>query len=283
MSEKVSLSGAADSLLASGAAGGPQPGDAGYTAPTVSVTLPSRGKVYAQGSPLFMLDHVDIRTMTAKDEDILTSRALIRNGTVLTALLKACVTNRRIDPDQMVAGDRTALLIAIRNSGYGSEYDPEVTCPVCDAKFRPKFKMDKLELKMLDVDPIGVGLNEFEVELPVSGKRATFKLLTGLESAELERTQENLRRARGANAPEETVTSRIFASLVSVSGVTDRSEIAKFVQTMPARDSFALRTRMDEIQPDVLLTQEVTCTSCLSVSKLEAGLGVEFFWPSARR
>jgi hypothetical protein len=269
MSDKIDLSGAADSLKASNPYREVAPGMPGYTAPT--------------SSPLFMLEAVDIRTMTARDEDILSSRALIRKGTVLTTLIKACVTNKMIDPDQMVAGDRTALLIAIRNSGYGAEYDPEVQCPVCDGKFRPKFKMDKLELKMLDEDPVAPGTNAFEFVLPVSCEKVTYKLLTGLETAELERTQENLRRIKGPDAPEETVTSRLVASIVSIGGNSDKANVAKFVRTMPARDSFALRMKIDEIQPDVLLEQQVTCALCGAESKVEAGLDVEFFWPSARR
>src|SRR5690348_14370931 len=116
MSEKVSLK---DLAMAEKALVGT--GD--YVVPAVSVNLPSKGKVYSQDSVMFGVDTLDIKSMTTAEENILSSRALIKKGTVLSTLMKACITNKLVDPDQLLVGDRNALLVAIRVSAYGAEYN----------------------------------------------------------------------------------------------------------------------------------------------------------------
>ena len=101
----------------------------GYEVPVESVPLPSLGKVYPDGNPLSGQETVEIRAMTAREEDILTSRALIKKGTVITHLIKSCLTNKAIDVKNMISGDRNALMISLRITGYGQEYGVEVDCP----------------------------------------------------------------------------------------------------------------------------------------------------------
>ena len=82
--------------------------------------------------PWHACETVDIKAMTAREEDILTSRAFIKKGTVITELIRSCLVDKRIDPNSLLSGDRNALMVAIRVTGYGVEYSTEVTCPVCD-------------------------------------------------------------------------------------------------------------------------------------------------------
>jgi hypothetical protein len=94
---------------------------------------------------------IQIKAMTAQEEDILLSRALIKDGTVLTHLLSSCITDKNINPKDMVAGDRSALLVAIRVTGYGSEYRADVSCPSCETRQTATFDLTDMPIKRLAV------------------------------------------------------------------------------------------------------------------------------------
>ena len=147
--------------------------------PTDAVPLPSKGIVYPQQSPLHMAEIVEIRSMTAHDEDILTSRALLKQGKAISTLLRSCLVNKLIDPDDMLVGDRNAVLIAIRVTGYGADYEAEVVCPRCDENSKHVFDLSRLEIKPLSAAPVEPGRNEFEFELPKTKRKIRFKLQTG--------------------------------------------------------------------------------------------------------
>ncbi len=91
--------------------------DFGYEVPVEAVPLPSKGTVYPADSPLHGQETVEIRAMTAKEEDILTSRALIKKGTVITHLIQSCLVNKQIDVNEMLVGDRNAIMTALRITG----------------------------------------------------------------------------------------------------------------------------------------------------------------------
>ena len=139
--------------------------DFGLDIPTELVPLPSGGKVYAEGTPLHGKDVVEIRPMTAREEDILTSRALIKKGTVITELIRSCLTDKSIDPNTLVAGDRNAIMTSLRITGYGSEYSAEVQCPECKETSSQAFDLTKLPLKILEEDPDSIGQNLFSFTL----------------------------------------------------------------------------------------------------------------------
>ena len=124
--------------------------DFNFEVPTESVPLPSSGTVYPADSPLSGQETLDIKAMTAKEEDILTSRTLIKKGTVISALIKSCLIDKSIDPDLMLTGDRNAVMTAIRITGYGSEYNAEVDCPACSERSKQEFSLSELALKRLE-------------------------------------------------------------------------------------------------------------------------------------
>ena len=106
----------------------------GMEIPIDAVPLPSAGKVYPGTHTLHGAEQIEYRAMTAKDEDILMSRALIKKGTVITELLRSCLIDPNIDINSLLSGDRNALMIAVRISGYGREYNPIFQCPSCEFK-----------------------------------------------------------------------------------------------------------------------------------------------------
>lgn len=255
----------------------PHPADDDYRPPVTSVKLPSRGLVYGPESPLYMLETVDIKAVTAKEENILSSPVLIRKGTVLTTLMRACITNRMVDPDAMLVGDRNAILTAIRVSAYGPSYSARVECPECHAEADHDFDLSRLELKMLDVDPVGgPGTNEFSFKLPVSGREVRFKLFDAQDVAELDRNIEQVKRKTNQ---EQAVTLRLMASITSIQGVP-QERLARAIEDMPARDSRALRSYMDGMAPGVEMSQSYDCESCGKTTEVVVPMGTEFFWPS---
>lgn len=253
------------------------PADDSYVPPVTSVKLPSRGKTYPPESPLYQLDSVDIKPVTAKEENILHSQALIRKGNVLSTLMRACITNRTIDPDQMLVGDRNAILTAIRISAFGPIYEARVECPQCGESVEHDFDLSLVKLNTLDVDPVGgPGTNQFEFELPVSKKKVIFRLLDQVSAMNLSKEVEQIKKTTGQ---EKNITMRLLAQIVSISGVEDK-KLPQAVENLAVRDSRALRAYMDKIAPEVDMVQNFECQECGKTSEVAIPVGTSFFWPA---
>lgn len=252
--------------------------------PEEVVKLPSKGLVYDAENPLHMAETIDIRSMAAKDEDILSSPALLKKGTALSSLLKACITNKLVDPETMLVGDRNAVLIAIRNSSYGAGYRVDMTCPSpsCGKSGEHEFDMSKLKMWTLGIEPVAPGQNAFEFDLPRSKKKVLFKFMTGVDVKDLERAMEQVKKANQGGV-ESAVSLRIHQQVLSIDGKTDRNELLAAVKNMPAMDSRALRDYIDKNNPGVDLVQSYRCPSCDVESEVEVPLGTEFFWPATGR
>lgn len=253
--------------------------DFGFEIPVESVPLPSNGLVYPPESPIHCRETVDIRAMTAREEDILTSRALIKKGTVITELIKSCLIDKRIQVQDMIAGDRNAIMVALRITGYGSEYTVEADCPRCSARSKQEFNLADMPIKRLDIEPVTKGQNTFEFKLPVTKKTVHFKFLTGKDEEEISTIQEKNKK-HGAIA-DNLVTNRLQYSIVSVDGKTDRSSINAFIRNMPARDSMTLRKYIEAHEPGIEMKGEFDCASCGEQSEVRVPLGATFFWPES--
>lgn len=253
--------------------------DFNYEIPVETVPLPSSGKIYPPESGLFGRETLEIKAMTAKEEDILTSRALIKKGTVITELIKSCLVDKAVNVADMISGDRNALMTALRITGYGSEYQVGVDCPECGASNNPTFMLTDLPIKRLEIPPIAEGANLFEFTLPITKKRVHFKFLTGLDEIEMNTVSE--RQKKQGIKTENLVTSRLQHSIVSIEGITDKSKISHFVRNMPARDSLALRKFIDNNEPGIEMKAWLQCESCTEHSEVNLPLGATFFWPDA--
>ena len=255
--------------------------DFGYEVPIESVPLPSRGIVYPADSPLYGKDTVDIRSMTAREEDILTSRALIKKGTVITHLIKSCLIDKSIDVNSMISGDRNALMTALRITGYGTDYKVEVDCPACCERSKQDFNLAELPIKRLETQPVADGANLFEFTLPISKKKIRFKFLTGQDESDI--TIQTERAKKQGAAGENLITTRLKHSIVAIEGVADRTKIGMFIRNMPAKDSLMLRRFMDDNEPGIDMKSWMTCPHCLEHAEVRLPLGASFFWPDANR
>jgi len=250
----------------------------GFEIPVDAVPLPSKGLVYPPEHPLHGAQQVEYRAMTAKEEDILMSEALIKRGTVITELIKNCLIDKSINVNSLLSGDRNALMVAIRISGYGRAYKPTFVCPECGGKNEMDVDLADLSVKPMTVEPVSPGLNAFAFDLPVSKQRVEFKFLTGNEEEVVMKNMESKKKRGMANT--NLVTTRLLSSIVSVNGSDNQGLIARFVGFMPARDSLELRKYIDKHEPGVDMEVEFTCTGCDYIDDIQLPMGPSFFWPS---
>ena len=253
--------------------------DFGLDIPTELVPLPSSGKIYPADSPLHNKEALEIRPMTAREEDILTSRALIKKGTVITELIRSCLVDKTIDPDKMIAGDRNAIMTSLRITGYGSEYSVEVECPECEHRSKQRFDLTKLPIKRLECVPVDVGANLFEFALPFTKKVVKFKFLDGNDEQEITKLQE--RSKKSGRTTTNSVTLRYRFAIQAIDNITDKTKIQMFIRNMPARDSRALRAYMDKLEPGIDMKSWMACPACGEESEVRMPLGASFFWPDA--
>ncbi len=252
--------------------------DFGLEIPAETIPLPSKGVLYPEGHPLHQVEAIDIRPMTAREEDILTSRALIKKGTVITELIKSCLVDKRIDPDHMISGDRNAVMTALRITGYGADYRVGVSCPECGEDSTQEFDLTGLPIKPLGAEAEGHD-NVFSFELPYCKKEVKFKFMTGADEAYMTKLQNQKKKKQMGS--ESLITDRYKHQIISVAGITDKTKISFFIRNMPAKDSRALRNFMDDAEPGIEMKAWMDCPHCLETSEVRLPLGASFFWPDS--
>ena len=238
--------------------------------PTEMVELPSNGIVYPKENPLSS-GKVEMKYMTAKEEDILTNQSYIQKGTVLDKLLEQLIVSECNYKD-LVVGDKNALLIAARILGYGSEYE-----------FNYKDEKVKIDLSILDNKEIDKklfeqGKNEFSFTLPKSGSIITFKLLTHGDESKIERELKGLKKINPKASPD--LSTRLKYMIVSIDGSSETKDVREFVDTyFLAQDSRSLRNYIKDFQPDVNLNIPVELEG--GEENITIPIGLNFFWPDA--
>lgn len=254
-----------------------QGGGLNFVSPTEFVDLPSGGKFYPQGHPLHGKDSLEIKFMTAKEEDIITSKSLLKKGVAIDRMLQSLIVDKNLKLEHLLSGDKNAMLIAARVSGYGPEYAVQVACPSCSEKQKFRFDLSSLRHKdITDLDDLNLERTQrstFVYTLPRTGAKVEFKLLTSGDESQM--TQEMLR----AKKDETLSTDQLKRVVVSVNGVEDRLQLKHFVENMPASDARFLRAAIKRSTPDVEMSQTFTCASCGHEEDMEVPLTTEFFWP----
>ena len=240
--------------------------DEKFKLPTEIIELPSKGLLYSKDSELSK-GTIEIKYMTAKEEDILTNQSFIKNGTVLDKLLKSIITTN-INFDDLLVGDKNAIMVASRILGYGSEYTFNYLGE------SHTIDLSTLENKEIEEELYSKNINEFEFTLPKSGNVVTFKLLTHKDEQEINRELESLKKINKDSAPE--LTTRLKYLIISINGEKEKKTIREFVDNyLLAQDSRALREYIRRIQPDVDLTFFPDGSS----DRINIPIGVSFFWP----
>lgn len=263
------------------------PADA-FDIPYDVVKLPSKGLLYPEDHPLCGETELPFRAMTAVHENILASRALIKKGTVLPTLIKACLVNQAIEPTTLLLGDKAAILLAIRISGFGSEYRVGTVCPSCGHQWHHTFGLDQVELKMIEAEPIKPNTNLFEFVLPSDKKTVIqFSLLTDGDDLDIMQMQQQRKKAmskvgvqNGAMDVDTRITDELRKMIKAVNGKTDGDYISSFIRQMRVTDSRSFRKYVSDISPGIEMEQAVACVSCGEFDDHKIMLSTEFFWPS---
>ncbi len=240
-----------------------------FKLPTETIELPSKGLVYPEGNPLSS-GTVEIKYMTAKEEDILTNANYIANGTVLDKLMKSIIVSD-INYNDLLIGDKNAIMVSARILGYGAEY-----------RFNYNGKEEVVDLSQLENKPVDEslytrGLNEFSFTLPTSENEITFKLLTHGDEVKIDQELEGLKKINREGSPE--LTTRLKYMITSVNGDKERKVIREFVDTaFLARDTRAFREYISSIQPDV----DLSFFPSNSTRSVSIPIGLNFFWPDTQ-
>lgn len=245
--------------------------------PTEVIDLPSQGYFYPPSSPLAS-GRVELKYMTAKEEDILTSQNLIKKGVVLDELLKALIVNPDVKLEDIFVGDKNAIFLASRRLAYGDTYQAKATCPKCGEENSVSINLAELKAKEFDFSKYTKGENRFLFSTPVTKKSVVYKLLTHKDENDIDSELKGIAKINKGPSPE--MTTRLKYMIVSVDGNEDRTFIKKFVDNLPARDSIALRKYIRENTPDMDMTFDFTCAACGHNERMALPLGVDFFWPS---
>ena len=250
-----------------------------FVVPTEFVDLPSAGIYYPEGHPLHNSQTVEIKHMTAKEEDILTSATLVKNGLALDRLVQSVLLDKTMDPGSLLLGDKNAILIASRITGYGPHYDVNTRCPSCYNKEDHTFNLEDIGTSpsTLDADVENHEDGTFTFSLPTAGVQVTVRLLTAADEQSLAKLLENKKRIKKETAP---VTDLLKSVIVAVNGVTKPSMLHEFVDLMPLADVRTLRETYEHLKPDVDLKFDFACSECDHEGEVTMPLTAKFFWPN---
>jgi hypothetical protein len=232
--------------------------------PTEVIELPSKGLIYPESNPLSS-GKVEMKYMTAKEEDILTNQSYIQKGIVLDKLLQALIVTK-INYNDLVAGDKNAIMVAARVLGYGKDYS-----------FEYDGEEYTVDLSKIDNKPFEIqnkGVNEFSYTLPSTNINITYKLLTHGDEQKVQAEIDGLKKIN-KNATAD-LSTRLKYIITSVGGDRDPKTIREFVDNhLLARDSRELRKHIRDTQPDV----DLTFFPDGSADKINIPIGLKFFWP----
>ena len=248
-----------------------------FVTPTEFVEIPSRGIGYPVGHPLCGKETIEIRYMTAKDEDILTSRSLIKKGIALERLISNLIVDKTIMPSTMLSGDRNAIVIAARASAYGHLYKTTVTCPSCQAKQKYAFDLadpdvyhgdetNEYNIKTLDN-------GNYLITLPVSNFEVEVKLLRGEDEAKA------VKIINDKKTENSLISNQMKLFIVSVNGHNQPGVIQYFIENAPSSQTRMLREAYDLVTPNVKIKGDFECEKCNHEEAMEVSLGADFFWP----
>ena len=243
--------------------------------PTETVDLPSKGLIYPKDNPLSS-GKIEMKYMTAREEDILTNTNYIQKGIVLDKLLEALIVSD-IKYNDLILGDKNALLIAARILGYGKEYSFSITNPQNNEKEQFTIDLTTIKDKYIEAKNLKEeGVNEFEFNLPTAKTNLTFKLLTHGDEKNLNKELEGLRKIKKDFIPE--ATTRLKYMITSINGDREKKTIREFIDNyLLAKDARALREEIRRISPDVELKYYGDDVE----EAIDVPIELTFFWPDA--
>jgi hypothetical protein len=249
--------------------------------PTEVVPLPSKGMIYPTGHPLAD-GFIEMKYMTAKEEDILTSQNLIKQGIVLDKLFESLIVTP-VNYNDIYSGDKNAIMVAARLLGYGNEYNVEIEDPFSPGtKQKVTIDLSQIEHKEVDYSLFENRNNEFDFELPNSKRTVTFRLMNHGIEKEIQAELKANNKMMVKTGIDRELTTRLKHIIIAVDGETGRANINNFVDNeLFAVDSRALRKYMSKISPDLDMTFTFISDTTGDVKEIDIPMDVSFFWPES--
>lgn len=240
--------------------------------PTETVELPSKGLIYPENHPLHT-GKIEIKYMSAREEDILTNQNFVKQGIVIDKLLQSLIITK-FNYDDLLIGDKNAILVAARILAYGSNYEftynnePQTV----DLSQLPTVELKESMLK-------DKGINAFDFTLPHSGNVITFKLLTTKDEKAIDAEVKGFSKINKNSSP--LLSTRYKHQIIAINGDDDPKSIREFVDTnFITRDSSAFRMYVKSIEPTIKMTFRVNNDG--SEEEVAIPMEVQFLWPDAR-
>ena len=228
--------------------------------PTEVIALPSKGLFYPEGHPL-KSGQIEMKYMTAKEEDILASQNLIKQGIVIDKLLQSLIVTK-INYNDLLTVDKNAIFIAARILAYGEEYEVEITCPACNEKSKHVIDLQQFQEKEIDWSIFAEGETTHKFSLPAAKSELTLKMLTHGDEKAIEQIAKANKKKTRISGVERDLTTRMKQVIVAIDGNEDRGYINQYVDSMLSRDSLALRKHLKEVTPDLDTTIYFECPHC---------------------
>lgn len=249
---------------------------ANYDFPTEVISLPSQGKCYPEDNPLSK-GTIEIKYMTAKEEEILASQNLIRKGVVLDKLFESIIVDKDVNVDDILIGDKNAIMLAARILGYGPEYQVEIENELGE-KDKITVDLSKVQTKETDLSKLTTE-NRYEFTT-TGGQEIEFKLLTHGDEKKIDADVKALQRLNKGGAAGE-ITTRYRYMISSIDGDSNVSSITKFINNQfLTRDTRKFRELVRELQPDVNMEFEYENPQTGEKEARPIPMGVGFFWPA---
>lgn len=148
------------------------------------IPLPSKGECYENKTPKIAVSY-----LTANDENMIVSPNLYRDGLILDYLLKAKIKNNTIDPDDLLEGDRDAIILWLRATGYGTQYPVTVTDNKTGIDFDTVVDLTQIKHKPFTLK--GDENGYFDYELPVTKHKVKFRFLTHGDIKQIEEIEKD--------------------------------------------------------------------------------------------
>mgnify|MGYP003632849804 FL=1 len=247
-----------------------------YDFPTEIIDLPSKGKLYPKDH-ILSSGTIEMKYMTAKEEDILTNQSYIKQGVVLDKLFKALIMTK-VNYNDILLCDKNAIMIAARILGYGKDYEISIPDPESDEMISHTVDLTDLNDKEIDWSLIDEGINAFSLTLPTSKKQVKLKLLSQGEQAKIDAELKGLVKIK----KEAGLTTLLKHVIVELDGDDDKSKIRKFVDTnLLAIDSRAIRQFLKTITPEINMSIDVPVGEAGDTFPSQLSIGLDFFWPDA--
>lgn len=246
--------------------------DEEFVVPTEVIELPSKGLFYPNRKST-----VEIKYMTAEEDNILFSEDLIKSHKTLDVLLETVIKDKDLRPDDMLSGDRNYLLIQIRMTGLGDEYKPgKMRCESCRENFNPIVDLSKLKPREVSLAPDSEGL--YEVMMPVTKIVIKFRLLRGSDEKRLRKTMDK----KTINTKvSKLITERYLLQIMEVNGNKDKTYINKFISAMPTKDSLFFREYNKQVEPGIDLNYEFECDHCGHLQEKDVEINSRLYYPES--